>query len=79
MNAAYARLKSRFARMALVGEAGAVLHWDASAMMPPGGAAARGEQLATLAGLAHEMLTAPAVADDLAAPSGGEWDAATLR
>jgi hypothetical protein len=43
----------------LVGEAGAVLHWDASAMMPPGGGAARGEQLATLAGLAHEMLTAP--------------------
>ena len=41
MNAAYARLKSRFARMALVGEAGAVLHWDASAMMPPGGGAAR--------------------------------------
>ncbi|GAA0568531.1 carboxypeptidase M32 [Craurococcus roseus] len=79
MNAAYARLKSRFARMALVGEAGAVLHWDASAMMPPGGAAARGEQLATLAGLAHEMLTSPAVSDDLAAAgAGGEWDAANL-
>ena len=79
MNAAYARLRSRFARIALVGEAGAVLHWDASAMMPPGGAAARGEQLATLAGLAHEMLTAPAVADDLAAAEAeGEWDAANL-
>ena len=79
MNAAYARLKSRFARMALVGEAGAVLHWDASAMMPPGGGAARGEQLATLAGLAHEMLTAPQVADDLAAAEAeGGWDAANL-
>src|SRR5918998_6414133 len=75
-----ARLKSRFARMALVGEAGAVLHWDASAMMPPGGAAARGEQLATLAGLAHEMLTAPAVAEDLAAAEAedGGWDPANL-
>jgi carboxypeptidase Taq len=83
MNAAYARLKSRFARMATVGEAGAVLHWDASAMMPPGGGAARGEQLATLAGLAHEMLTAPAVAEDLAAAEAdgegdGAWDSANL-
>jgi carboxypeptidase Taq len=49
-------------------------------MMPPGGAAARGEQLATLAGLAHEVLTAPAVSEDLAAAEaeGGEWDAANL-
>jgi carboxypeptidase Taq len=79
MNAAYARLKSRFARLAVVGEAGAVLHWDASAMMPPGGGAARGEQLATLAGLAHEMLTAPAVAEDLAmAEAQGHWDEANL-
>ena len=80
MNAAYARLKSRFARLAVVGEAGAVLHWDASAMMPPGGGAARGEQLATLAGLAHEMLTAPSVAEDLAAAEteGDPWDDANL-
>ena len=80
MNAAYARLKSRFTRMATVGEAAAVLHWDASAMMPPGGGAARGEQLATLAGLAHEMLTAPAVAEDLAAAEaeGNPWDDANL-
>ena len=80
MNAAYARLKSGFARMALVGEAAAVLHWDASAMMPPGGGAARGDQLATLAGVAHGMLTAPAVADDLAAAeaAGDGWDAANL-
>ena len=36
-----------------------MLGWDAAAMMPPGGAAARGDQLAVLAGLAHGMLTAP--------------------
>jgi carboxypeptidase Taq len=49
-------------------------------MMPPGGAAARGEQLATLAGLSHELLTAPEVAEDLAAarPPEGEWDGANL-
>jgi len=77
--AAYHRLKARFARIAALGEAAAMLHWDASAMMPPGGAAARGEQLATLAGLSHELLTAPEVAGDLAAAGAeGEWDAANL-
>jgi carboxypeptidase Taq len=77
--AAYARLKARFARIAALGEAAAMLHWDASAMMPPGGAAARGEQLATLAGLSHELLTAPEVADDLAhAEVKGTWDEANL-
>jgi len=47
--------------------------------MPPGGAAARGEQLAALAGLGHELLTAPGLAEDLArAAASGEWDAANL-
>lgn len=76
-NAAYARLKARFARAATIGEAAAMLHWDASAMMPPGGGAARGEQLATLAGLSHGMLTEPEVADDLALASPADaWDQA---
>jgi len=76
---AYARLATRFARLATLGEASAMLHWDASAMMPPGGGAARGEQLATLAGLRHELLTAPEVADHLAAAAAeGEWESANL-
>ncbi|WP_149537723.1 carboxypeptidase M32 [Siccirubricoccus phaeus] len=79
MNAAYQRLATRFARIAALGEASAMLHWDASAMMPPGGGAARGEQLATLAGLQHELLTAPEVAEDLAAAAAeGEWPEANL-
>ena len=79
MNPSYARLKARAARIATLGEASAMLGWDASAMMPPGGGAARGEQLATLAGLMHEMATAPEVADDLAAAQAeGEWDQANL-
>ena len=78
-NAAYARLQSRFTRIATLGEAAGLLHWDASAMMPPGGGAARGEQLATLAGLSHEILTAPEVADDVALASpDGAWDQANL-
>ena len=65
---AYARLTARFARIATIGEASSVLGWDAAAMMPPGGGAARGDQLAVLAGVAHGLLTAPETADDLAQP-----------
>jgi carboxypeptidase Taq len=78
-SSAYARLKDRFARIATIGEAAAMLHWDASAMMPPGGGAARGEQLAVLAGVSHGMLVAPEVAEDLAVASAeGPWDEANL-
>ena len=80
---AYERLTTRFARIATVGEASAMLGWDASAMMPPGGAAARGDQLAVLSGLVHELTTAPALADDLAeaeqTPPADPWAAANLR
>ena len=76
---AYERLKTRFARIATLGEAQAMLHWDAAAVMPEGGAVARGEQLATLAGLSHELLTHPATAEDLAAAeAAGDWDAPNL-
>jgi carboxypeptidase Taq len=78
---AYDRLAARFARIATLGEASSVLGWDASAMMPPGGAAARGDQLAVLAGLGHEMLVAPGIAAELdeaearaAAPDGRAAD-----
>ncbi|MBB3897181.1 carboxypeptidase M32 [Roseococcus suduntuyensis] len=79
MNAAYQRLAARAARLAALGEAQSILHWDASTMMPRGGGAARGEQLAALAGLGHEMMTAPDVAEDLAAAEAeGEWASANL-
>ncbi|GAC1342876.1 MAG: carboxypeptidase M32 [Acetobacteraceae bacterium] len=80
---AYARLSARFARIATIGEAQSMLGWDASAMMPPGGGAARGDQLATLAGLAHGLMTEPEVSDDIeeaeASPPDQEWDRANLR
>ena len=75
MNYAYDRLAARFTRMATINEASAVLGWDAAAMMPSGGAAARGDQLAVLASLAHGQLIAPEVEDDLAS---AESDAAAL-
>ncbi len=77
---AYDHLAARFARIATIGEASAMLGWDAAAMMPPGGAAARGDQLAVLAGLAHEMLIAPemAVALEAADPGPDPWRVANL-
>jgi carboxypeptidase Taq len=41
--------------------AGAVLGWDQSTYMPPGGGAARGRQVATLTRLAHERFTDPTI------------------
>jgi carboxypeptidase Taq len=71
----YERLEQKFARLATLNEAAAMLGWDAAAMMPPGGAQARGEQMATLAGLSHELLTAPDITEDLAAatPPENPW------
>ncbi len=80
---AYDRLIARAARIATIGEAAAMLGWDAAAMMPAGGGAARGDQLAVLAGLSHELGTAPALADDLAeaeaAVDADSWRAANLE
>jgi carboxypeptidase Taq len=80
---AYDRLATRFTRLGTIGEASSVLGWDAATMMPPGGGAARGDQLAVLAGMSHSLLIAPAARDDLdAAESIGEqdpWRAANLR
>src|SRR5579859_6130389 len=80
---AYDRLAARFARIATLGEASSVLNWDAATMMPPGGGAARGDQLAVLAGMSHALLVAAEVGDDLAeAEQAGEndpWRAANLR
>ena len=60
---AYDRLEARFRRIAGVEQATAMLDWDAAAMMPAGGAAARAEQLATLKLVLHEQLVAADVAD----------------
>jgi len=81
---AYLDLETRFRRLGAVEEAIQMLHWDASAMMPPGGAAARAEQLATLRGIAHQQLTAPEIADLLDAAEAeatalGTWQRANLR
>lgn len=47
------RLKARLKEITNIGKAAAVLDWDQSTYMPPGGASARAEQLATLRTIAH--------------------------
>lgn len=60
---AYDRLTDLFQRQATLDEAQAMLHWDASAMMPVGGAEARARQLALLKSLSHAILTSGEVKD----------------
>src|SRR5688500_5634854 len=54
-------LKQRLARGIDLAYAGNVLNWDQSVMMPPGGAQARADQVATLEALAHQFFTDEAV------------------
>ena len=66
--------------IATIGECASMLGWDAAAVMPPGGGAARGDQLAVLAVLRHQHLTAPEIEADLAdAATSDPWEAANLR
>jgi carboxypeptidase Taq len=61
-------LKTRLLEIDDLDSVNALLFWDQSTYMPPGGAAARGRQTATLSRLAHEKLTDRAIGkllDDL--------------
>ncbi|HZT96011.1 MAG TPA: carboxypeptidase M32 [Chloroflexota bacterium] len=58
MAGAYEALRERLRTISNIGKAGAVLGWDQNTYMPPEGVHARGEQMATLARLGHEMFTA---------------------
>ena len=60
---AYTSLEARFRRIALLGEAEAVLHWDYAAVMPDGGADTRAEQLAELKAISHGLLVTQETAD----------------
>ncbi len=64
---ALATLEERFRHMDAVGGALEILAWDQQVTMPPGGAEARGRQLAALQALQHQALTAPDMSDLLAA------------
>lgn len=63
MTLAYAELERRFRRLALLGEASGVLQWDMAAVMPDGGAGIRGEQLAELKVVSHEIIVDSRIGD----------------
>ena len=84
MSGAYRQLEERFRRLTLIREAMAMLRWDMSVVMPHGSSAARGEQIAALKLLIHEMMSDPALVDLLDAAEADndtldDWQAANLR
>lgn len=70
------QLKAHAARGFDLQLAAALLNWDQEVYMPPGGMEARAEQLATLQGLAHEILTGAEAGQLLAAAEAevAGWD-----
>jgi len=81
-NSPYSRLEGRFAKLSHLDQASGFLHWDMSAVMPDGGAESRGEQLATMASLSHDLLVAPEVEDWLKAAEDEkleDWQSANLH
>ncbi len=80
MSATLDELKTLLREVNNLNSAAAVLSWDQTTYMPPGGAEARGRQLATLSKLAHEKFTSLVVGKLLdAARSDDPDDAALLR
>tara|TARA_R110002124_G_scaffold112933_1_gene267198 strand:+ start:600 stop:971 length:372 start_codon:yes stop_codon:yes gene_type:complete len=78
----YEKLHQHFARLNDLYHVGAVAQWDEAAMMPAGGGDARGQALATLDGVTHQMLTDPRIGEWLAAADSAAlepWQAANLR
>jgi carboxypeptidase Taq len=69
-----AALRSHLAAIADLRSAASLLRWDQEVLMPPGGAEGRALELATLARLAHELLTSDAtrrLLDDAEREAGG--------
>jgi carboxypeptidase Taq len=64
---AYSELLRRVREGALLESCASLLGWDERTYMPHHGSAHRAEQMALLARLGHEMLTAPVIGEQLAA------------
>ena len=80
---AYQTLENKFGRLLALRESEMLLHWDASTMMPPGGAEARSEQIAALKTVQHEILIGADTIDLLDAATEEKnldpWQLANLR
>ena len=64
-DATWSAYRERIAEMEALKGAMGVLSWDQQTFMPPGGAGHRGAQLAALASVFHERMTAPGLGDIL--------------
>lgn len=63
---AYSALEARFRRILTLRDAEAFLQWDLAAVMPPGGATSRAEQMAEIKAVQHGLLADPALGDLIA-------------
>ena len=82
MRNAYEALTDHFKKVGDLRHVQAISSWDEAAMMPVGGGAARGEALASLGVVIHEMATSPEIGEWLDACSNlelDEWQSANLR
>src|SRR5256885_471476 len=71
---AYSELIQLVREASVLASCGSVLGWDESTYMPRNGSGYRGEQMALLARLGHEMITAPRMGELLAALEGAKLD-----
>ena len=77
----YDALHERFARIGDLNHALAMLSWDEAVMMPTGSGGVRGEALATLTGMVHELTAAPEtgeLVDAAAEEELKEWQAVNV-
>ncbi|MFP6583489.1 MAG: carboxypeptidase M32 [Candidatus Hydrogenedentota bacterium] len=75
-------LREDFAKIIDIHSVLSLMHWDLEVFMPPKAASARGQQLATMSGIAHRMLTDASIGEALAelkAESLSGDDALTVR
>jgi carboxypeptidase Taq len=70
----YDELITRTREAATLASCGSLLGWDESTYMPRHGGTHRGDQMALLARLGHEMTTAPRVGELLASVAGDKLD-----
>lgn len=82
MNNAYEQLTGHFRKIGDLQHVYAITSWDEAAMMPSGGGEARGNALATLGVMIHELTVSQEIGDWLDACSNldlDEWQRANLR
>lgn len=70
----YDALHERFRRIGDLNHALAMLSWDEAVMMPTGSGTVRGEALATLTGMVHELTAAPETGELVDAAAAEELD-----